>query len=78
MTIELLREHQDTGRSVVPYHTGKIAIGSRYTPPRDAGYASCGERHASKSYSVAWWCAMCAVAALAAVVIAATQKGGAV
>jgi hypothetical protein len=78
MTIELLREHQDTGRSVVPYTTSAgVQIGSRYTPPRDAGYASCGERHASKSYSVAWWCAMCALAVFAAVVIAATPKGGA-
>jgi hypothetical protein len=76
MTIELL-EPRDHGKAIVPYHTGKIAIGSRYTPPRDAGYASCGERHASKSYSVAWWCAMCALAVFAAVVIAATPKGGA-
>jgi hypothetical protein len=77
MTIELL-EPRDHGKRIVPYTTkAGVAIGSRYTPPRDAGYASCGERHASKSYSVAWWCAMCAVAALAAVVIVATPKGGA-
>jgi hypothetical protein len=73
MNVELIREHQDTGRSVVPYHTGKIAIGSRYTPPRDAGYASCGERHASKSYSVAWWLCFSAVSVLAFVVIAGVR-----
>jgi hypothetical protein len=72
MQVEMIREHQDTGRSVVPYHTGKIAIGSRYTPPRDAGYASCGERHASKSYSVAWWLCFVAVSVLAAFVIVRT------
>jgi hypothetical protein len=77
MQVEMIREHQDTGRSVVPYHTGKIAIGSRYTPPRDAGYASCGERHASKRYGTAYWLAFCAVSVLALVVIAVTPKGGA-
>jgi hypothetical protein len=74
MTIELL-EPRDTGKAIVPYTTSAgVQIGSRYTPPRDAGYASCGERHASKSYSVAWWCAMCALAVFAAVVIAGGQK----
>jgi hypothetical protein len=73
MTIELLREHQDTGRSVVPYTTSAgVQIGSRYTPPRDAGYASCGERHASRGYGVAFWLAFSAVAVLAAFVIVRT------
>jgi hypothetical protein len=72
MTIELL-EPRDHGKQIVPYTTpAGVQIGSRYTPPRDAGYASCGERHASKSYSVAWWLCFVAVSVLAAFVIVRT------
>jgi hypothetical protein len=73
MTIELL-EPRDHGKRIVPYTTSAgVQIGSRYTPPRDAGYASCGERHASRGYGVAWWVAMSAVAVLSFVVIAGVR-----
>lgn len=70
--VELLREHQDTGRRVVPLNTGRVQIGCRWTPPATQTQAQWIERHARRGYSAGWWIAMCVVAALAAFVIVRT------
>lgn len=67
--IELLREHQDTGRKVVPINTGKVQIGRCYTPPTTPKQAQCVEHYRSRDYGAGWWVAVCAIAAFAAVLI---------
>jgi hypothetical protein len=51
-----LHEPRDNAKRIVPYHTGKIAIGCAWTPPKTATYASPGSYYRPQESRLWWWC----------------------
>jgi hypothetical protein len=62
----------DNGKRIVPFHTGKVAIGSQYTPKQTPSDARWIEKHTkSKAYGLGWWIVFSCVSLAGLIVIAA-------
>ena len=71
MTIEL-HEPKGSGKQIVPFHTGKIAIGRAYIPkqrPQDARWI---EHHTATGYGPVWWTLFGAISVVGLILIGVT------
>jgi hypothetical protein len=62
--IEHAEDYKDSGRRVIPYHTGKVSIGRSYIPKPTATDAVWLEHHTRRRIRYVRWMAWAVVAIL--------------
>lgn len=55
LPVQLLDSEPDTGKRIVPFHTGKVAIGIAYTPKPTIQDARCIEKYTAPKSPFAKW-----------------------